>query len=55
MDDCLPKLPKPNWVKGQLNPLTDQGLGLQTDVNLWDTLHAHGGAYEKIRSAKHAT
>jgi hypothetical protein len=40
-------------VEGPLYPLTDQGLGLQTDVNLWDTLQAHEGEYQKIKSAKH--
>jgi addiction module HigA family antidote len=27
-------------------------LGLQTDINLWDTLQAHRGEYQKIRSVK---
>ena len=29
-------------------------LGLQTDVNLWDTLQAHGSEYEKIKPVKSA-
>ena len=27
-------------------------LGLQTDINLWDTLQAHRAEYQKIRSVK---
>ena len=27
-------------------------LGLQTDVNLWDTLQVHGAEYEKIKPGK---
>ena len=29
-------------------------VGLQTDVNLWDTLQAHEGEYEKIKPVKTA-
>jgi addiction module HigA family antidote len=27
-------------------------LGLQTDLNLWDTLQAHGAEYEKIKPGR---
>jgi antitoxin HigA-1 len=30
----------------------DFWLGLQTDVNLWDTLQTHGQEYEKIKPVK---
>jgi plasmid maintenance system antidote protein VapI len=29
-------------------------LGLQTDVNLWETLQVHAGEYEKIKPVKNA-
>ena len=34
------------------NTTPDFWLGLQTDVNLWDTLQAHGQEYEKIKPLK---
>jgi antitoxin HigA-1 len=30
-------------------------LGLQTDINLWDTLQAHGAEYEKIKPGRAET